>query len=111
MEIRQLTDGVAVAGQITPTDIPVLAAQGFKSLVCNRPDGESPDQPNFADVESAAKNMGIEIRYIPIYPGMMSLDDVHAFRAALNEMPQPLLAYCRSGARSTTLFDAAQSRV
>jgi sulfide:quinone oxidoreductase len=108
MDLRKITDDVSVAGQITPNDLPDLMAMGFKSLICNRPDGESVGQPEYVDVEAAAKALGLETRYIPIYPGMMGDEEIIAFKAALKDLPHPVLAYCRSGARSTTLFQASQ---
>lgn len=82
---------------------------GFKSVICNRPDGEAADQPEYVDVEAAAKLAGIETSYIPIYPGMMGHEEITAFKAAMKDLPGPILAYCRSGARSTILFEAAQT--
>ncbi len=108
MDLRKITDDVSVAGQITPNDLPDLMAMGFKSLICNRPDGELVGQPEYVDVEAAAKALGLETRYIPIYPGMMGDEEIIAFKAALKDLPHPVLAYCRSGARSTTLFQASQ---
>jgi sulfide:quinone oxidoreductase len=107
MDLRQLTDDVSVCGQIGPDDLADLAASGFRSVICNRPDGEAMDQPGFDVIRQAAEVLGLSVRYIPIFPGRMGPEDVQAFRTALDELPGPVLAYCRSGARSTTLFQAA----
>jgi len=109
MDIRKIADEVFVTGQIQPGDMAGIAAQGIKGVICNRPDNESADQPSFAEVEAAAKAEGLEIRYIPIIPGQAGANEVTAFRAALDELPMPILAYCRSGARSTAMYDAAKS--
>ena len=107
MIIHQLAGGFSVAGQITPDDLPALAAKGYRSLICNRPDGEAFGQPGFAEVEAAARAVGIEARYVPV-SGLPGGADVHAFGAALKAMPGPVLAYCRSGGRSSALFNALQ---
>jgi len=97
-----------VSGQIIPEDVAEIAKAGFKSIICNRPDGEQPGQPTFAEIETAASALGLEARYIPVIPGQAGPVEVEAFSAAIKEMPKPLLAYCRSGARSNMMFQLAQ---
>ncbi|MGB5560426.1 MAG: TIGR01244 family sulfur transferase [Paracoccaceae bacterium] len=109
MDIKKITDNYSVAGQIGPEDVPLIAAMGFKSLICNRPDGEALDQTDYETIEQVAKTAKIQTRYIPIRPGTMAADDIAAVTRALEELPGPVLAYCRSGARSTTIFQAAQA--
>ncbi|MGR3660594.1 MAG: TIGR01244 family sulfur transferase [Paracoccaceae bacterium] len=109
MNIKELQPGFSVAGQIEPGHMPALAKHGIRGVICNRPDGEQAGQPDFALVEAAAKAEGIEIRYIPIVPGLAGMPEVEAFREALKTLPGPILAYCRSGARSSSMFDAAKS--
>ncbi|MBD3678322.1 MAG: TIGR01244 family phosphatase [Rhodobacteraceae bacterium] len=108
MDIRPINDTVGVTGQIQPEDLAALAARGFKSVVCNRPDGEDAAQPAFAEIETAAKAAGLEIRYIPVTHAGITEEQVSAFRAALDDMPKPLLAFCRSGARSASLHAATR---
>jgi sulfide:quinone oxidoreductase len=110
MTIRKLTDNVSVAAQISAADVPTIAADGFKSIICNRPDGESADQPPFAEIERAALEAGLAIRYIPVNPSKMTDADADKFGDALDELPKPTLAYCRSGARSTALWTMSQAR-
>lgn len=109
MEIKKLTNDVWVSSQITPKDIVNLAQRGFSSLVCNRPDGEGADQPAFAEIEFAARADGLAVRYIPVESGKVTDEDVKRFEAALAELPKPVLAYCRTGTRSTTLWALAES--
>ncbi|WP_373947094.1 TIGR01244 family sulfur transferase [Paracoccus marcusii] len=109
MDPRTLSPQFAVSPQITPADIPALKAQGYRAIIANRPDGEGADQPTFAEIEAAAHDAGMQARYIPISGGMVGDDDVAAFRAALRDMPGPVLAYCRSGTRSATLWSLAQA--
>ncbi len=109
MELRQLTDGVTVAGQIDPTEIPLLAQKGFRTIICNRPDGEAADQPSFAEVEKAAAAHGMTVFYIPVAGSAIGETDVEAFGQALASSPQPVLAYCRSGTRSAVLWSLSQA--
>lgn len=109
MDPRTLSPQFAVSPQITPQDVPALKAQGYRAIIANRPDGEGADQPTFAEIEAAAHAAGMQARYIPISGGMVGDDDVEAFRSALRAMPGPVLAYCRSGTRSATLWALAQA--
>lgn len=109
MDPRTLSPQFAVSPQITPQDISALKAQGYRAIIANRPDGEGADQPTFAEIEAAAHAAGMQARYIPISGGMVGDDDVEAFRSALRAMPGPVLAYCRSGTRSATLWSLAQA--
>ncbi len=108
-ETRTISARLSVASQITAADIPALKSQGFRAIICNRPDGEGADQPSYGEIQQAAKSAGLEARYIPIVHGLVSEDDAAAFGAALAELPGPVLAYCRSGTRSATLWSLAQS--
>lgn len=100
MDIRQVTKNVSVAPQILPEEVAELRAQGFKSIICNRPDGGGSDQPNFSEVEAEAQKHGIETLYLPVTSGKVTDEDAESLKAALREMPSPMLAYCRSGTRS-----------
>ena len=108
MDIRQLTAEMSVAGQIAPSDLAEVKSLGFNSVICNRPDGEAPDQPTYAEIEAAAQAAGLAITYIPIVPGLAGMAEVKAFRQAMDTNPGPVLAYCRSGARSTSMYEAAR---
>ncbi|MDH5798750.1 MAG: sulfur transferase domain-containing protein, partial [Paracoccaceae bacterium] len=91
MQLKQITPDVCVTGQILPEQVAALASQGFKALICNRPDNEADDQPSFAEVESAAKAAGLEIRYIPIVHGQVTMVEVADFRNAIDTLPKPLV--------------------
>ncbi len=107
MELDHLPDSLLVSGQIGARDIARLAARGVRSIVCNRPDGEDPGQPGFAEIAAAARAAGIEARSIPVSPPGPRAGDIRLMREALDTLPRPLLAYCRSGARSRTIIAAA----
>lgn len=109
METRTLTASLSVSPQITPEDIQSIKDQGFRSIICNRPDGEGADQPSFDELSAIAKKLGLETRYIPIASGKVSDEDAHIFDEALSELPGPTLAYCRSGTRSATLWSLAKA--
>jgi uncharacterized protein (TIGR01244 family) len=105
MDIRQINDEYSVAAQIRPQDVKAIQEMGFKSIVCHRPDGEVPDQPAFDAVKAEAERLGLEIRHVPFGAEGVSEDKVNAFVDCLDEMPRPMLGYCRSGARSTKIYE------
>ena len=109
MDIREVSSQFFVAPQITETDLAVLQSKGIKSIICNRPDGEDADQPTFKELSQTAQKMGIEMRYIPVSGGIVHDKDAADFNDALNTLPKPMLAYCRSGTRSATLWSLAQA--
>lgn len=104
MDIKTLSPQVSVSPQITVADVAKVAEAGFRAIICNRPDGEGADQPNFDEIEAAANAAGLRVAYVPVTAGMVTDDDVAAFASALAELPRPVLAYCRTGTRSATLW-------
>lgn len=107
MQDKRLTTDLAVGQQITPSDVDTLAALGFRSIIGNRPDGETPDQPAFALIEAAARQHGLEVRHIPVVASRIGSQDIEAFRGALRDLPKPVFAFCRTGTRSTLLWALA----
>lgn len=108
MNPRKITDEISVGPQLELSELPELARRGFRAVIVNRPDNEAPGQPPFAEIEAAAKAHGLQARYIPVVPGSMTEGDARAFAAALDELPAPVYAYCRSGARSASLCAMAE---
>jgi uncharacterized protein (TIGR01244 family) len=105
---RPVASDVCVAPQLTPEAMAEAARAGFKSVVNNRPDFEhGPHQPTNAQIEAAALAAGLEYRFLPVSGGYQSPAEIAAFAALLQELPRPLLVFCRSGARSTRLFLSA----
>lgn len=104
MEFRTLSPKFTVSPQISVEDVGTIAAQGFRAIICNRPDGEGADQPSFKEIAAAAKAAGIEARYVPVQSGMVKDQDVEAFGTALEDVQRPVFAYCRTGTRSATLW-------
>ncbi|WP_175725857.1 bifunctional protein tyrosine phosphatase family protein/NAD(P)/FAD-dependent oxidoreductase [Burkholderia ambifaria] len=104
MIIRPLTDLLSVSPQIAATDLPALQAAGIRAIVCNRPDGEGADQPTVAEIRAAAAPFGIAVHYLPVDTGKVTDDQAAQFGALVTTLAGPVLAYCRSGTRSATLW-------
>ncbi|RUO20910.1 TIGR01244 family phosphatase [Aliidiomarina iranensis] len=109
MDIRQLTPLISVSPQITVEDVGVLASKGFKTIFCNRPDNESDDQVNADAIRHAAEKNGLAFHYLPITPGQISDTDISEFAELMAGNRGPILAYCRTGNRSSTLWALAES--
>jgi sulfide:quinone oxidoreductase len=109
MDIKKLTTDLSVSDQVVPVDMQAIKDAGFRAIVCNRPDGEGADQPTFAEIDKAAKKVGIKASYLPIVSGKVTDKNADAFDKVLAELPGPVLAYCRTGTRSATLWSLAQA--
>ena len=110
MDLKKITEKTAVSPQITTQDIAAIKEAGFRAIICNRPDGEGADQPSFEEIEAAAKKVGLEAAYVPVTSGKVRDEDVESFGAALKDLPRPVLAYCRTGTRSATLWSLHESK-
>jgi len=108
MRIKQVTPELSISGQIMPADLQALADQGYRAIICNRPDNEGAGQPTFREMKKAAKKAGMEAKYIPIGFGGLAQQQIDEFSAAVEEMPGPVLAYCLSGARSSMMASRSQ---
>ena len=105
---QQLSPDVCVAGQLDTAAMDWAAKAGFKSVINNRPDFEGgADQPTSAAIEAAAVSAGLRYAHLPVAPSIQTPDEVEHFARLMDEMPKPILAFCRSGARSGRLFRAA----
>ncbi|WP_321814255.1 MULTISPECIES: TIGR01244 family sulfur transferase [unclassified Paraburkholderia] len=110
MQIVQHDARFASADQITPADLAAIAAAGYRSIICNRPDGEGgPSQPASSDIREAAQQLGLSFAFLPVTPGKIGPDDVAQFAQLLADLPAPVLAYCRTGNRATNLWQFAQA--
>lgn len=106
---HKLSDRVLASPQIGLADIAAAAAQGVTMIVNNRPEGESEDQVPGAEIEAAAKAAGLGYVAIPVTHAGFSEGQVKAMAEALAASPGPVLAYCRSGTRSTLLWSLAEA--
>lgn len=108
LPIHVINDVFAVAGQLSARDMQDVVSAGYKSVIINRPDYEGgSDQPASDDVMQAAKDLGLLIEYQPVTSGALTHDDAVRFASLLEQMPKPVLAYCRSGGRCLSLYTAA----
>ncbi|GAA0520257.1 TIGR01244 family sulfur transferase [Pigmentiphaga sp. GD03639] len=105
-----LTENFAVAPQLAPEDMAAVAAAGFKSVINNRPDFEGgPAQPSSEQMQAAAQAAGLNYVHQPVNGANIQPGDVSTFASLLKTLPGPVLAFCRSGARSTKLFMSASN--
>lgn len=109
LETKRINDQVSVAGQITAADVPALKAAGFTTIINNRPDAESPEQPGGDEIAAAAREAGLAYHHIPLGREGVSPDMVEKTRVALEGSDGAVLAFCRSGTRSTTLWALSQA--
>ena len=107
--LRRIDERTLVAGQIRPDDMEALKAGGIAMIVNNRPDDEEAGQPSSAEMEAAARAAGIDYRHIPVAAGF-SADQVDAMSEALESAEGQVLAFCRSGTRSTFLWAMARAQ-
>jgi uncharacterized protein (TIGR01244 family) len=92
-------------GQIDPSHLAEIAQQGYKSVINNRPDGEGgPEQPSNAAIQAEAEKLGLNYAFLPVVPSAITQAQVVEMARLLKSMPGPILAFCRSGARSTNLY-------
>lgn len=105
---RKIDDSISVAAQISPKDVADAAKQGFTMIINNRPDQEEPGQPSGDEIREAARMAGLAYVAIPITHGGFSINQVEAMQKALAEAGGPVLAYCRSGTRSTFCWALAK---
>lgn len=104
MPVTQVTKSLSVSPQPSPSEFKALAQQGFTAIINNRPDGEEPSQPGSAAEEQAARAAGLGYHHLPVTGASLTLNDVRAFQAALAASPGPVLAHCKTGTRSLTLY-------
>lgn len=106
---RTLTSDIFVSPQIGVDAVAEAKALGVTLVINNRPEGESDDQVPGADIEAAARAAGMDYVAIPITHSGFSQPQVEAMVAALDGAEGKILAYCRSGTRSTLLWALAES--
>ena len=104
-----MSEQVGFAGQIGPEHISQVVEKGFKSVINNRPDMEGgPEQPTSAELETTARAAGLDYVYQPVIAGQISEVDVRTFANHFNELPKPILMFCRTGNRSNNLYQLAK---
>ena len=109
MDIKTIAPDFSVSPQLTAQDVGLAASKGYRAILINRPDGEASEQPNHEEIFAAAERHGLNVRYIPVTPGDITRADVSNFATAMRELPAPVLAYCRTGTRSVSLWALLQA--
>ena len=105
----ELAPQVYVCGQLFEQDLKLVAKQGVRSIMNNRPDNESIGQPLSAELAKVAEELGMAFVQFPVNPRSITRQDAEAFAKACDELERPLLIFCRSGARSTKIWEMAES--
>ena len=107
-DFRRVTEDFSVAPQISVADVAEAAAQGFTTIINNRPDGEDPAQPTSAEIAAAAHAAGLRYAHIPVR-GAPGPSEVAAVREVIDTADGPVLSYCRSGTRSIVTWSIGQA--
>ena len=108
-EFKKLTDDLSVSVQLNVDDVAAAKAAGFRTIVNNRPDGESADQPDSSEIEAAATAAGLTYIYQPVVSGQISDRNIEDFGHTLASAEGPVLAFCRTGTRCTCLWALSQA--
>lgn len=108
-DFKKLTDSLFVAAQLQPEDMQAVADAGFRMVLNNRPDGESADQPSSDDMAIAAEAAGIAYAHQPVVGSNINGVDIDGFDAIVSLADTPVLAFCRTGTRCTTLWALSQA--
>lgn len=104
MKIVNLSDSVSVSEQIVAADVAQIASAGFKVIINNRPDGEVADQPASDEIAQAAQAAGLSYYYFPITAANFPGPDVERMASLLDNIQEPVLAFCRTGTRCANLW-------
>ncbi len=105
MEIRGIVSGYAVSPQLAPADMRELAALGYRTVICNRPDSEVPVELSAEAMRDAAEAAGLIFVLNPVETRAAAAGDAAENQArAIDENPGPVLAYCASGTRSAIVW-------
>jgi uncharacterized protein (TIGR01244 family) len=108
--VHAVSADVCVSPQLDVHDMAWVAQKGFRSVINNRPDFEEGDhQPTSAAIAAQAEALGLQYAFLPVAPGYQSPEEIARFAALIEELPKPILAFCRSGTRSGKLYHAATS--
>jgi len=107
--VKRLTPFISVAAQLQPADMALLASSGFRCVINNRPDNEDEAQPSSETMRVAAEASGLEYHFLPVVSGQISDADIAGFRALLERIKGPALAFCRTGTRSASLWALAEA--
>ncbi|HTI02227.1 MAG TPA: TIGR01244 family sulfur transferase [Acidisoma sp.] len=109
MAFKKIDDSYWISAQLTEAEVAAAALEGFRMVICNRPDGEEPGQVPAAEIAAAAARHGMEFRHIPVTPAGVTPEAARRMAEALAAAEGAVLAYCRSGNRSAMIWQSAQA--
>ncbi len=104
MERKKISDNLSVSSQLRLEDIAFLKAEGIKTIICNRPDGEDPGQLEHDKIQQEAIKNKMEFHFMPVASGKMTPQDGDDFYNIIHNAPEPIHAYCRTGTRCSILW-------
>lgn len=109
MKIRPLTPRYSVSPQISVEHLPAIAAAGFTTVICNRPDIEVPEEQQANAIRAAAEAAGLRFEELPLTNDTMTPQNVARHHALIEASEGPVLAYCRSGTRCSVVWALTQA--
>lgn len=107
MKLAVLTPNVTALAQPSVDQVAELAERGYKSIISNRPEGETEDQPAWLELKAAAAAKGMDAVQIPVVMGQITDEQIAEFREALEQLPKPVAVFCRSGTRAALMWALA----
>lgn len=109
--MERIADYLYISKQLDQRYIRRVAQYEIKTVICNRPDGEEPGQPDFETVRQWLTDAGVEkVIYLPATMDNITDEMLAEFQTAVAKSPAPVLAYCRSGTRSALLWALNQAK-
>lgn len=109
MDARTLTPRYSVTPQISVEDVPAIAAAGFTTVICNRPDAEVPPSHQADTIRAAVESAGLTFHVLPLTHQTMTPENVAQQRAYFENADGPVLAYCASGTRCSVIWALGQA--
>ena len=109
VDVKKLNDRISVATQILSSDLRCFVDQGFKTIINNRPDGEEIDQPKTDALAKEAQRLGLAYFSLPVISGSITDDEIDQFDHIVENQNGPILAFCRTGTRSTILWALSEA--
>lgn len=109
-QFTKIDDDFSVAPQLPASALEIAAKEGFQAVICNRPDGEEAQQPTLDEMAKSATRAGLAFHAVPFDMQTLDRGVIDNFETALKTANGPVLAYCRSGTRSTIAWCATQRR-
>jgi sulfide:quinone oxidoreductase len=107
MTPTKLSAKLSIGPEPTADDLAALAAAGFRSVINNRTDKEDELRLNSDQMALAVEAQSMGYAHIPVVGKNPLERDAQAFEDALEEMPGPIYAYCKTGGRSAALWALA----